>query len=237
MVVIGLFAAVLACGDNSKAQCTSDSDCPSATACEAAACQKSACVVVPLASGAVASEQVAGDCKLATCDGSGNIIQVPDDNDVPENTNPCVVAACSNGSPASYYEQADTTCGSGMFCNATGSCVACNGPIECPGKDTQCEARTCIDNACGMTYTPAGFKTSSPPQPAAGTCMAEECDGSGNAAEVIDNTNAPPTNMCQTGSCTAGSASITYQPSGTACTIGSGSTATPGTCNGSGSCT
>jgi hypothetical protein len=181
--------------------------------------------------------QVPGNCKLATCDGSGSVIEVPDDDNLPvlpAGTSTCVIAACSNGEPATYYEQADAICGSGMVCDATGDCVACNVPVQCPGTDNQCEARTCINNTCGMAFSPSGFKTTSPPQPAAGTCFAVKCDGSGSAKTVIDDTNVPPTTTCAAGSCDNGTPVITPQNAGSACTISGGGA---GTCDGAGNCT
>jgi hypothetical protein len=125
-IAVSTVVALTACGNNEKAECESDSDCMG-TPCAAAACLNSTCVAVPLAKGAVASQQVADDCLLAVCDGDGNVVEVPDDDDLPIVTNPCVVPACSNGAPASHDAPAGSTCGSDMVCNATGSCVAGSG--------------------------------------------------------------------------------------------------------------
>lgn len=123
VAIVGMVLVTLAaCGNNEKAECETDSDCASA-ACVAEACLNSTCVAVPLAKGAVASVQVTGDCLLAVCDGEGNVVEQPDDDDLPIVTSPCITPACNNGVPASYDDPSGAACGSGMVCNGSGSCV------------------------------------------------------------------------------------------------------------------
>ncbi len=59
--------------------------------------------------------------------------------------NQCTGEVCSAGVPSHPAQPVDTACnqGGGAFCNGAGSCVQCNAPAECPGPDTECQARAC----------------------------------------------------------------------------------------------
>jgi hypothetical protein len=231
VMLVALCAAVVACGSNTKAQCTVDTDCDS-TPCIAAACMSSKCVDVPIGAGQVASLQTAGNCELATCDGSGHVVESPDNDNLPENTNPCVIAACASGVPASYFAQPGTACGNDTVCNAVGQCVSCISELECPGVDNECEARTCINDLCGIVYTTAGTLLTTQ---TAGDCLSLECDGSGNTISVYDSSNTPPAVTCAIPNCTSGESGsgsgYTTASSSTPCTVGGDA----GTCDGLGS--
>src|SRR5580692_13108163 len=104
----------------------------------AAACDDGACVAVALARGAIADEQAVGTCMLATCDGSGNVVDVADDDNVPASSNACVVTGCAAGAATAADVAAGSACGSGGVCNGAGDCVACLVGSACPGSDTAC---------------------------------------------------------------------------------------------------
>jgi len=118
--LIALFAA--ACGDNTKPACVRDSDCGDG-ACADVTCVDGMCALSnPIPQGLMAVLQTQGDCKVALCDGDGNVVEATDDTDVPTATSPCTIGTCTNGVPAIGYAPANTACGSGMTCNATGMC-------------------------------------------------------------------------------------------------------------------
>jgi hypothetical protein len=181
----------------------------------------------PVAAGSNAPTQVTGDCQTAQCDGQGGVVPVPDDTDLPPVTGACMASSCTNGQPAVFYSQAGTTCGAGLVCNDVGQCVGCIGPLECPGTDTQCQARTCINNMCGVAYTASGTKLSTQK---AGDCQDVVCDGSGGTTSVADNNDKPNSrNVCIADACNAGVPSSTPKPSGTSC-------GTNMVCDGAGHC-
>jgi hypothetical protein len=223
--------ALAACGDNEKSACKVDSDC-TGSICNAYACVGGTCEPAPIRAGGYAPVQVPGDCHIAICDGNGGVQQMVDDSDMPATPGPCVLAACTNGTPSTTYAQADTACGSGLVCDTVGQCVGCIGPIQCPGSDTQCEARTCINNTCGLVYTTAGTLLTTQTK---GDCEDVVCDGSGGTTKVPDNNDVPPTtNVCIAEGCSAGAPSSSPKPAGTTCGSASGSAEV---CDGSGHCT
>lgn len=105
----------------------------------------------------------------------------------------------------------------------------CGNPADCPGSDTECQARTCIDKVCGFQFTPEGTVTSTQEE---GDCKESQCDGSGNIVSVNDDTDVPPaTNDCTTASCVEGTPTQTPLAEGTACTSTDGKV-----CDGAGAC-
>lgn len=204
--VMALLVLATACARPLEPECTRDADCAS-TPCMAAACDDGACVAVALARGAIADEQTVGNCMLATCDGSGNVVEVADDDNVPASSNACVATNCTGGAPTSADVAAGSACGSGV-CNGAGDCVACLVGSACPGSDTACATRTCLGGVCGVDYTPAGTVTTEPAPP----CQDIVCDGSGGTTTA---------NL----------------PSGTGCTVQTTpGEDTAGSCDGDGNC-
>ncbi len=98
---------------------------------------------------------------------------------------------------------------------AGGVVGGCASPKECPGQDTDCQARTCINGACGISHAPAG--TLAGPQPK-DTCRKVVCDGAGALMIADDDANVPvDANPCTADVCTQGVPSNPFQKPGAAC--------------------
>jgi hypothetical protein len=107
-----------------------------------------------------------------------------------------------------------------------GSTFVCR-PEECPGVDTECSQRTCIDNACAATLPPAGTRTK---VQKAGDCKVDQCDGAGAVASVPDDTDKViDPNPCTVAGCSAGVMTTTAAVKGVPC-------GTALACDGEGSC-
>ncbi|MCK6593226.1 MAG: hypothetical protein L6Q76_37190, partial [Polyangiaceae bacterium] len=81
----------------------------------------------------------------------------------------------------------------------TGECAA---PEDCPGTDTDCQTRTCVESKCGFEYAPSGTATS---DQTPGDCLTSVCDGMGattseNAdADILDDQNPCTEDTCDAG--------------------------------------
>lgn len=206
--------------------CTAPSQCPgSDTECHARTCTANVCGVSNTASGTVTSSQTTGDCKQNQCDGAGAIVAVNQNADVPaDDGNQCTTQSCNAGVPTFPAAAVNTACnqGGGSFCNATSTCVACNAPSQCPGSDTECQARTCVANTCGVSNTASGTVTSAQ---TAGDCKQNQCDGAGAIVAVNQNGDVPAEdgNQCTAQVCNAGVPSFPSVPVDTACNQNGGS--------------
>jgi hypothetical protein len=227
-------ASLVCNGAGTCVGCNTGTDCPGQdTECHTRTCNAGNCGVSFTASGTPVSSQTPGDCKKNVCDGAGNVVSVADNTDVPaDDGNQCTGEVCNAGVPAHPPKPLDTPCsqGGGSFCNATGSCVACNTASECPGSDTDCHTRTCTAGSCGVSNTPAGTPTSAQTP---GDCQKNVCDGSGNVVSVADNTDVPADdgNQCTGEVCNAGVPAHPARPLDTPCSQGGGSF-----CNATGTC-
>jgi len=213
---------------NAAAQCPgSDGECANRT------CVGNVCGVNNVPAGQATSVQTAGDCHKNQCDGSGNIVAGIDDTDLPtDDGSQCTGETCNAGvasHPAGPINLACNQAG-GSFCSASGTCVQCNAASQCPGADTECSARTCSSNTCGVANTPAGTATSAQ---AAGDCHTSQCDGAGNVVSSVDDLDIPADdgNQCTEEVCSGGVASHPNSPPNKACNQMGGTT-----CDGSGNC-
>src|SRR5579863_1759261 len=218
---LGLVVLLVAtsCGDNLKGACETDSDCGDG-ACANIRCVDGTCDLSnAIPAGQMAAVQTPGDCKVLVCDGAGHATEQVDDNDLPTATGACITARCTNGVPSTPPAEAGTACGtgSGMYCDDGGSCVGCLEAIECPGKDSFCQIRTCVNETCGVIDTAAGTKTTTQ---TVGDCQDIECDGSGGTMSVEDDNDKPADTACTTGACSAGSATHDPKTQGTPCGTG-----------------
>lgn len=228
--VVCIALALAACDDYNGPECNTVADCGDST-CADLVCDDGHCGVRPLAAGAMATIQTEGDCRIALCDGNGNVMQKADDSDLPPSTGACFTATCHDGVASNPPAQAGTSCGGGMFCDDVGQCVGCIAAFECPGSDTECHQRTCTNETCGVTNVSSGVKLVN--GQVKGDCQVIECDGSGGTMKVEDDTDVPAApNKCVTESCVAGVPTPANKPLGTAC----GTTANPQVCDGMGHC-
>nr|HEX4317057.1 hypothetical protein [Kofleriaceae bacterium] len=227
-----LVVAAIACGDNNPAvdatpECTSASECLGANECLLAACTHGICELSPVAAGTPLVAQTAGDCQQAQCDGSGKIVSMEDDSDIPA-AKTCVDETCAAGVPTEMVQGIGAACGSGLMCDGGGDCVNCTLPNQCPGSDTECQVRSCQQGTCGFDNTPANTVTKAQ---VAGDCKTQICDGSGAFTDITNGSDVPnDNNACTNDFCTGSDPDHSNVGIGTVC--GSGGLV----CDGSGNC-
>jgi len=197
-------------------ECATATNCPGQdTECSVRACMNGACVVALVASGTVLQTQVAGDCRSRRCDGQGQVAQVSDDTDLPNDGNPCTLDVCTSGAPSNPPASSTTSCGTTQLCDGLGHCVGCLTGADCPGTDNECRTRVCTQNVCGFTYRAAGTPTASQ---VTGDCKVSTCDGNGNAVPANLDTDVPSNgNPCNVGQCASGTPAFAPLVTGASC--------------------
>jgi hypothetical protein len=145
-----------------------------------------------------AAQQTTGDCKSLVCDGAGNTVNIANTADLPPATSQCTTPTCTGGTPSNPPKATGTACAEngGIVCNATGQCVACNGPTDCPMPSSSCLTRTCTTSMCGTQPVQSGS-----------VCGLASCtNGVANAAPTCDGTGnciTQGTTMCAPYACGA----------------------------------
>jgi hypothetical protein len=209
-------------GSGACTGCLAPSECPGVDDdCQARKCTSGVCGFTYAISGTPLVVQVTGDCKSKQCDGAGVAIDVNDSADLPNDNVQCTNDLCQNGVPSNPNSPAGTPCteNGGKYCSASGTCVECGLPDNCPGQDTDCQKRTCASNLCGLANVALGTKIPDPSQ-VQGDCKVKECDGQGVTADVIDNTDLPvDNNACTEDVCTTGVPTNPIKPVGTVCGV------------------
>lgn len=117
-----------------------------------------------------------------------------------------------------------------MMSSGTGTTttIACSMASECPGKETECQTRTCDGGFCGVSFSPLGKKVTAQ---SAGDCRKTVCNGQGLLTQQVDDTDVPEdNNPCTQDLCHAGLPDHQPVASGASC----GGILT---CNGAGDCT
>jgi hypothetical protein len=121
-----------------------------------------------------------GDCRVDLCVAGVLQVDVIDDNDLPDDQNPCTIDGCNNGAATAAPAPEDTPCGangtSPPVCDANGVCLDCDFPSDCPGTDTPCSKRTCENRVCGIQFEP----DHTPCDDGLYCNGADECDNAGN---------------------------------------------------------
>lgn len=117
--------------------CTEEFDCPpSNEPCVVSTCFEQRCLMVNAAYNTVIDAQVGNDCRMRVCDGNGQMMEISDDIDLPnDDGNPCTKAACKEGAAAHVPVEVGRTCGADGVCNGRGACGVC-----LPGAK-RCDAR------------------------------------------------------------------------------------------------
>jgi hypothetical protein len=208
-------------GSGSCVECVTPLACPGTDdECQQRTCILGACGMSFTAVNTPVSTQTTGDCVTDVCDGAGAVVPLVEDIDLPVDGNQCTDDVCTLGTPSNPPLPSGTTCnqGGGTTCDGAGSCVECVTPATCPGTDTECATRTCVANACGMAFQPAGtvVATQTP-----GDCVEDQCDGAGSVAPAVDDTDLPVDGVeCTDDVCTLGTPSNPASPSGALCSIG-----------------
>jgi hypothetical protein len=143
--------------------------------------------------------------------------------------NQCTLDVCSSGSPAHPASASGLACNQsgGAKCDGQGACVACLAASDCPGVDTDCAKRACNAGTCVVENAPVGTPAATQ---VAGDCRANRCDGAGNVANVVEDSDIPVDgNPCTDDVCTGGVGSNPGTVAGVPCGNGN-------LCDGTGVC-
>lgn len=104
----------------------------------------------------------------------------------------------------------------------------CASVQDCPGVDTACRKRTCVEGVCGYANEPSGPAANQLP----GDCKRSVCDGMGTVTTENDATDVPGDgNDCTTDACNADMPTNTPTALGAPCAQSSGAV-----CDGQGAC-
>ncbi|WP_438015364.1 hypothetical protein WMF18_31440 [Sorangium sp. So ce315] len=136
-------------GGGGGERCTDDADCAEpASECVVAVCVDGACATRPVAEGTPAEMQMDGDCAERVCNGAGAVVEIDDDDDLPNDRSECTIDACRDGSPVNEPVAVGTECSlaDGGLCNAAGVCVQCLVHADCPTE--VCIEHTCREPSC-----------------------------------------------------------------------------------------
>jgi Dictyostelium (slime mold) repeat len=202
-----------------RTACSKALECDDKDVCTVDECKSGGCVHTPAADG-VAPEQVTGDCKSAAC-ANGHEFGLPNDSDLPDDSNDCTKDGCSEGIPTYTAVPTGTTCSSngGVVCSGgiTPACVQCFSASDCTSlpPDDECRSRTCLSGVCGQTFAPAGTPLATQ---SVGDCHVEVCDGKGAKHQDVDDTDVPNDgNDCTADKCANGQPSNPFQPQNAPC--------------------
>ncbi|HXI57019.1 MAG TPA: hypothetical protein VNO55_13220, partial [Polyangia bacterium] len=199
--------------------CTVATECPGQDSeCKHRTCTAGVCGTANEATGKVLATQVIGDCRVRQCAADGTVTTLIDDKDIPDDLNACTKDVCTAGVASHAPLAKDTACGGGKLCNATGQCVGCNTAADCPGADTFCRTRTCVQNTCGVSFKADGTKLV---DSQSGDCKIQQCDGQGVIQTVASATDLPvDNNPCTQDQCNG--TTPTHQPVARNTTCGAG---------------
>lgn len=219
-----------------ESSCSRDAECTGQdTECRRRVCAAGQC--------AIADEAADVPCTLGgvngVCDGQGACRpseQCAIATDCPGEDTGCRLRVCVQGACGFADLPGGTPCEAARVsgaCDGEGSClptVECALAADCPGEDTQCRVRACVQGACGFAELPAG-----------GACeiggVNGVCNGAGvcqAAADCAIATDCPGADTeCRLRDCVDGACSFAAVEEGAACS----SNGLGGVCNGAGSCT
>lgn len=107
--------------------CAQEMDCPASNdPCVVSTCFEQRCLMVNAALNTVVEQQQAHDCRMRVCDGNGQMFEINDDLDLPDDDgNPCTRAACKEGAVAHPPVAVGQTCDTNGVCNGHGACGEC----------------------------------------------------------------------------------------------------------------
>ncbi len=218
-------------------RCATPADCDDGDACTVDTCTAGDCVYAAVSaddgnlctadacdpSSGVTHTRIAGCCLSATDCDSGVCIE-----------NTCRDATCSDG--VKNGAETDVDCGgpcascalgdacalatdcASSFC-VDGACVECLAATDCPGADTDCGARSCTGNVCGVSFAARGTPLAAQ---TVRDCLRAVCDGSGGSEITNDNDDLPVDgDLCTADVCSDGTPSNpSVDPDdGSACTV------------------
>ncbi len=132
-------------------ECNAPGDCPdTGSECVLPTCTNQVCGTTNVAADTESATQTAGDCKVAVCDGTGNILTKDDDADAFDDGKDCTLDTCNAGMPESSPATVGTSCndGGGKVCDGLGACVICNVDADCMAPAPKCSMNVCVPASC-----------------------------------------------------------------------------------------
>lgn len=216
-------------------QCTVAGDCTGEdTECRIRACVQGACGFVDIPEGtACETTSVAG-----ACNGEGACLPTAEctiASDCAGEDTECRIRACVQGACGFVDIPAGTACETADVtgaCSGEGAClptVDCALASDCPGEDTQCRVRACVDGACGFANLPDGETCQV--EGLNGMCAAGICAAESQCA-VASDCGGTDTD-CRSRTCDGGVCGFSNATSGAPCSSGG----LQGVCDGGGGCT
>ncbi|EYF00860.1 Hypothetical protein CAP_8949 [Chondromyces apiculatus DSM 436] len=170
------------------------------------------------------------DCGITLCvQGQTEVIAVPTETPVPSSE--CMAGICMGTMPSEVPLGAGAECGVAGVCDGAGVCGECNFAVDCVAlpPDDECQARTCLNNVCGQSFTASGTPLAAQVD---GDCRTVVCNGSGGTAIQNDDADLiDDGNECTSQSCENGVALTENVVADTPC-----GTAEQTVCNGQGAC-
>lgn len=149
-------ATVGGSGTGGTVTCGSPGECPGAELpCSVRTCLEGVCGLEPKPAGPLPL-QTPGDCKRNDCDGTGNLVEAPDDADAPDDGEDCTTDGCESGTPTHVPVVQGAPCGQGLACNESGQCTCTGGDPTICGVSTACQTRACTGGVCVTTNEPNG---------------------------------------------------------------------------------
>jgi hypothetical protein len=184
-------AAGMCNGSGMCVGCTLPSQCGADSYCRIYTCDASVCGVMNTASGTPlpAGDQIAGDCRELQCNGSGGVMEVIKNGDIPPDDGmECTSEACNMGVPVHPPRPIDTPCteGGGAFCDGAGACVECNNASQCTGAGV-CQTNACVSKMCVVNNEPTGTP-----------CSGGFCNPSQACVECTSDTHCGADEFCDT---------------------------------------
>lgn len=134
--------ACVAC--NVAADCTTGKD-----ECNVAACNANktcGTAFAPPGTQLQNAPQVKGNCNTLYCNETGGTYSSVNNDDLPDDGNPCTLNTCTAGVPSNPPGPAGVDCGTGMKCNAAGLCKKATAQACTAG--TECASGSCYDGVC-----------------------------------------------------------------------------------------
>ena len=128
-------------GNGNCVECVVPGDCGTDTACRTYSCDSNSCGFADVESGTFVSDEALGDCIQKECDGSGNIVDAANPDDVPLGGE-CNVNTCDGMSPSVDPFPLGTPCSIGK-CDGLGQCVECVTTDDCQSPDI-CASNVCV---------------------------------------------------------------------------------------------
>jgi plastocyanin len=131
--------------EDAGTDCTVPAFCPGKDEpCRFRTCVGGKCGMTNAGAGTPAGQPKIGTCQQEICDGNGGVTTVADDNNLPNDGNPCTLDVCTNGVPTNPFVPKGTICnslGTPRYCDDKGVCIECNADADCNGG-------TCTGGQC-----------------------------------------------------------------------------------------